>query len=603
MAILCTHCGKALPRDDAQFCNQCGALVPLVAKDSSAPPAEQQSASRPPLREQIGLPASPPYAPPRRPRREEPPQWIDQLDQGTRMRRPMREVSQESQAQDREQRPGPAEKSVQESREKNVMPPVEDVWSGGSRSPQEAGSKQPANPLEAARADRQLFSQESNAPTARVEEAAPQEQADAPSRNPAQRPGSTMRELRVKVWEETETVMMPSEEKKPPMPSLPLPEESVKATPALQPPKESLKGEQDAPSQNIASQEEQDAPSQNIASQEEKGVAAQDDGIEDLPTRPLSASSFTASAADPALPVQRASTPRPARNQPSSRIEEVERLDTARLETQQQSRPAPQPVVEHAPPQRWSSPPEGGARSQASFQGAPTPIPAALRSPSTPPPAYAVQPMHGRPDAPVAPPSQAWQQSPAPYAEPSAPVRRSRSRNPLVIALALLCLLALAGVGTWLFLGQSGGSQKSVQAKQAFSDAGLGIALSYPGGWNMHVDHQQGNASFYDSSHTAQVTIVTAPAAGQDPGQYMQKEATDLGMTGLKPGAAISFAGASWQQMQGTVQQKGATYSETLLVTVHSNHLFTIMQLAPQSVYADYDQVAFSGIRATFQFL
>ncbi len=477
-----------------------------------------------------------------------------------------------------------------ESQEQGALPPIEDIRSGGPRSLQEAEVKPPLNPLEAARADRQRFSQENSAPTARVEDVAPQVQADAPTRGPAQRPGSPMRELRVKVWEETETVTMPSEEKKPPVPALPPSQESVKAMPTLQSPEESIKGEKDAPSQNALSQEEKDA-------------AAKDDGVEDLPTRPLSASSFTSSTADPALPIQRASTPRPARNERSARMEEVERLDTARLEAQQQSRPAPQPVVEQAQQQSWSSPPEGGARSRASYQGPPTPIPAAMRAPSTPPPLYAVQPMQRRPDAPVAPPTQVWQQSPAPYVEPPAPVRRSRNRKPLLIALVLLCLLALGGVGTWLFLGQSGGSQKNIQAKQAFSDAALGIALSYPGGWSTHVDHQQGNASFYDSSHTAQVTIATVPAAGQDAGQYMQKETTGLGMTGLKPGAPASFAGASWQQVQGTVQQKGATYSETLLVTVHGDRLFTLMQLAPQSVYADYDQVAFSNIRATFQFL
>ncbi|MBA2287464.1 MAG: zinc-ribbon domain-containing protein, partial [Ktedonobacteraceae bacterium] len=581
MAILCTHCGKALPRDDAQFCNYCGAPVPFMAQSSSAPPAEQQSANRPPLREQIGLPASP-YAPPRRPRREEPPQWLDQLDQGTRIRRPMREVSKEPQEQRIEKRPGPPEKSVQESREKGAPPPSADVRSGGQRSPQEARAKEPrppevprpnlqsstreatpeqlANPLEAARADRQRLSQEISAPTARVEESAPQAQADSPTRSPAQRPGSTMRELRVKVWEETETVSMPSEEKKPVASAPPPPVESVK--------------------------EEKDGPSKHTSPKEEQGVAAKDDGVEDLPTRPLTASSSPASVAGYDLPVQRTSTPRPARDERSSRMEEMARLDTARMEAQQQSSPAPQPVVDHMQQQRWSLPPEEGARSRASFQGPPTPIPAMMHAPSTPPPAYAVQPTQRRPDTPAAPPAQAWQPSPAPYAEPPAPVRRSRSRKPLVIAPVLLCLLALGGVGTWIFLGQSSDSQKSVQAKQAFSDAGLGIALSYPGGWNTHVDHQRGNVSFYDSSHTAQVTIVTAPADGQDAGQYMQKEATGLGMTGLKPGAPVSFAGASWQQVQGTVQQKGATYSETLLVTMHGNHLFTIMQLAPQSVYA-----------------
>ena len=107
----------------------------------------------------------------------------------------------------------------------------------------------------------------------------------------------------------------------------------------------------------------------------------------------------------------------------------------------------------------------------------------------------------------------------------------------------------------------------------------------------------------FDSSHTAQVDIVVGTPPGGDLGQYLQQKANQLGLTGIKSGTTRSFAGAAWQQIQGNVQQSGASYTETLLATTHKNSIFTIMLLAPQATYAQEQQIAFSGIYASFQFI
>ena len=84
----------------------------------------------------------------------------------------------------------------------------------------------------------------------------------------------------------------------------------------------------------------------------------------------------------------------------------------------------------------------------------------------------------------------------------------------------------------------------------------------------------------------------------------MRKEASQLGITGLKPGTPFSFAGATWEQAQGSLlqSQTGVTYTETLFVTVHGNRFFTIMQIAPPSTYNEEDGAIFSGMRSALQF-
>ena len=77
---------------------------------------------------------------------------------------------------------------------------------------------------------------------------------------------------------------------------------------------------------------------------------------------------------------------------------------------------------------------------------------------------------------------------------------------------------------------------------------------------------------------------------------------SSLGMTGQRTQPEVSFAGATWQKIQGSVQQSGANYTATLLVTVHREHYYTILQLAPSSTYPLEEQLIFSKMRSSFQF-
>lgn len=181
--------------------------------------------------------------------------------------------------------------------------------------------------------------------------------------------------------------------------------------------------------------------------------------------------------------------------------------------------------------------------------------------------------------------------------------RKPRSRNLLIAALALLLFLLLGGLGVWVVVVQPFSVSALTQPQQSFNDSQLNIALLYPNSWKAGVDQSKATAHFYDSSHTDQVTILMGAANGRDVGKYLQQEATQLGITGVKPEPTLSFAGATWQQMQGSVQQRGANYTETLLATVHNNRLYTIMQLAPQATYADEETAVFSSTRSSFQFL
>jgi len=119
----------------------------------------------------------------------------------------------------------------------------------------------------------------------------------------------------------------------------------------------------------------------------------------------------------------------------------------------------------------------------------------------------------------------------------------------------------------------------------------------------VQVDRKNGTARFSDSSHTARFSVTIVPANGQDAGQYLLKQAAQLGLTGTKSGPQLSFAGSTWQQTQGAVQQAGANYTEVLLATTHGSNLVSITQQAPQVIYAEEEQAVFASVRSSFQFL
>ncbi len=183
-----------------------------------------------------------------------------------------------------------------------------------------------------------------------------------------------------------------------------------------------------------------------------------------------------------------------------------------------------------------------------------------------------------------------------------APARsRTRGRLPILIVAILLASLIIGGVGTWVVAAQPFSVAPITRPQLDFSNPQLGISLSYPNGWTQQIDSNRSAIHFYASSHTAEVDINVADAG--DVNRALQQQATKLGLSGTKAGAALPFAGTTWQQLQGSLQQSGANYTVTLLAAVHRSHLFTIVQQAPQSNYADWEKEFFSPLRGTLKFL
>ncbi len=299
-----------------------------------------------------------------------------------------------------------------------------------------------------------------------------------------------------------------------------------------------------------------------------EAAAPPEDEVEDRPTSPLV-------AGPPAIIVRRNSTPVPERKAQDTRIDELERLDTVRLAAQVASPPQPQTL-----PQTLSQLP-----------GGPWQRPEALPFASTPG---------------GVPPLQTNQELKAtPLPQPSvAAQKRWNSRKPLLFVLvALVLLIAGGGVATWIVKYQPFAVAPITKPQQTFSDQRLGLSLLYPSSWQAQNDRTAAAVHFVDSSHTIQVNITVATASAGSAGQYVQQEAGRMGLSARKAGPALTFAETSWQQIRGSVQQQGANYSVELLVAGHNSRLFTITFLAPQTVFAQADQLVFSKMRSSLQFL
>ena len=183
------------------------------------------------------------------------------------------------------------------------------------------------------------------------------------------------------------------------------------------------------------------------------------------------------------------------------------------------------------------------------------------------------------------------------------PIRRSRRRWPIVVVLLVVLLLGGSGaLGAMMVLSQQTGNDSVIQAQVGFSDPQLGISLLYPNGWQKQVDAGKSTAHFYASNHIGQVDIMVIASSGTVT-QALQQQATKMGMSAMKAGATLTFAGASWQQMQGTMQQSGASYTDTLLATMHGSQFFMIVQQAPQNNYADWEKEFFVPMRSSLKFL
>jgi hypothetical protein len=186
---------------------------------------------------------------------------------------------------------------------------------------------------------------------------------------------------------------------------------------------------------------------------------------------------------------------------------------------------------------------------------------------------------------------------------PPVALPRRKSRKRLVLAFVLLFTLLVGGVAVWVIVFQPFSVPEVTKTTRAFRNTDLGVSLQYPQYWSAELDIKNGAVYFYDDNHTDQVNITAVSTGGQGIDQYIAKEVGLLGMTGQKTGASLSFAGASWQQVQGTVLQSGANNTATLLVTIYGGRCYAILQLAPSSTYAREDQLVFSNMRSSFQFV
>ena len=183
------------------------------------------------------------------------------------------------------------------------------------------------------------------------------------------------------------------------------------------------------------------------------------------------------------------------------------------------------------------------------------------------------------------------------------PVQRARRSFPAVIVIASLAVLLLGGLGAWVMIFQPFSVSPVTDPTQSFKSINLRVSLLYPTGWIVQVEKSKSTVRFSDSSQTAQVVLVTAGATNNDLSRYLQQQATQMGITGAKQGTQVSFAGALWQQIQGTVQKSGANYTTTIFVTVHDHRLFTLMQQAHQSIYAQEEELIFLPMRSSLQFM
>ena len=189
---------------------------------------------------------------------------------------------------------------------------------------------------------------------------------------------------------------------------------------------------------------------------------------------------------------------------------------------------------------------------------------------------------------------------------PSSPLQPSgggngkRSARFTIWLTILLVALVLAGLICWLLFSLLA---PSANPWQSFRDTKLGFSVSYPTDWQVQVDSKQSIVHFHDNTQTGKVDIaVSGGAAAGDVVQFLQRQASQLGMTNITTGPSSSFAGTSWQQVQGKLLQEGVSYSVTMLATMHGNHLYLLTQSSPQSTYKDEDTLIFSAMRAGLRF-
>jgi len=317
--------------------------------------------------------------------------------------------------------------------------------------------------------------------------------------------------------------------------------------------------------------------------QPESAVEVEERDVEDVPTSPL------------ATPEQRNSGNPSSQSRSDTQRDDVEHLDTVPMPNYAQTQ-TPQQVPQLSRSIHGNTPLPAPSRQQQQRQPGYTNTPIPYSSMSQQPQPLSQSSSMQRNQASSVP---VIQEKRVPATSSIGASSRRKSRVPFIVLLALLGILVLGG-GAWVLLAQPFSIAPITQPLQDFKDTRLGVALSYPNSWI--VQHSTTGVLFSDSSHTAQVKLTLADDTS-DAAHYVQQQATKSGMTAIKPLGTTAFAGLSWQEVQGNLQQDGANYTTTMLATVHGNHMYVLTQMAPQNVYAEEESVVFSAIRNSFKFL
>ena len=378
----------------------------------------------------------------------------------------------------------------------------------------------------------------------------------------------SMRELRVKVWEDQDGISEPEEPSREST-RREVQEKSGKGEPAAD-------GEVDAlPTAPLNTTSIADLPTmspvQAIRRPKPERHARREpvDADPDLPTRPLVAS-----------PSQTLHFP-PGLGYPQQVDEDIEQLETRPVQRQR-------PVSPARPASSVVAQPEPSVDTKAPRQ----PV---IQQPITPP-------------VPVSPTYQSTSQKQAGAiahandADTTAtPVRQKKSKKPLVVMAISLAVLLVGGMIYWMIAFQPFSVPAITRTSVSYHNSALGVALQYPQGWSLQQN--AGSASFFDANHTDQVTLLSTATAGQSIDQYIKQEEARLGLTSPKQQPALSFAGAGWQQVQGNVVINGVTETEGLLVTTHNGRFYALIQMAPAPTYHDADTQFFALVRSSLQFV
>ncbi len=336
----------------------------------------------------------------------------------------------------------------------------------------------------------------------------------------------------------------------------------------------------------------------------------EDAGVEDLPTTPLSSTVAPEKVVKPFSPVARNDLPAGVNALPDEEDRGDADLPTRPLVV---NPPLPKPAQANLP--------SGRPFPAQSFRRTAPPQPSSGQSIDQRQQGFTAQvnprpgqaPIVQQPVTPALPISYPGFQQPAPPPattgrigtgpSPSRTVRRRKSKTRVAVVLVILLLLLGGGLAYWIIAYQPFSVPAITRTSLPFTSTNLGIALRYPQGWTTQLDSAHQTVSFFDANRIDQVNITVTASNSSNIPSFVNKEVTQPGLTAQKNLSPITFAGTSWQQVQGTLLISGATDTETVLVAMHGKQFYTIAQVAPAVTYADADRLFFSILRASFQFL